>query len=259
MSRLIIQHSPPGTGRLCVLGAGNCNDLDLSRLARFYPEIHLIDLDGEALLAGTARQSIADLSNLHLHTGIDVTGVLETLSMCHPGQLNQENIDRAISQARGFVGLSFLGSFDTVVSTCLLTQIMDSVASLCCARRLPLGLLQALRLRHFRLLAELLSPGGTGILVTDFSSSDIVPELSEIPNKALSLLGDELIRHHLHFSGTNPRKIRALFETDPLLSSLVHQVQVTQPWLWNLTPNRCFIVCAVQFKEKRRQSAFSKK
>lgn len=252
LTRLIIQHSPPHMGRLCVLGAGNCNDLDLSHLFNFYSEIHLVDLDREALLAGTASQSMKGFPNLHLHTGIDVTGVLETLSKWLPGQLNQEKIDQATIQVQNFFGLPFLGVFDTVVSTCLLTQLMDSVSSLCRTERLPWTMTQALRARHLRLLAELLTPRGTGILVTDFSSSDIFPELSKSPNKPLCVQMEELIRRRLYFSGTNPYTIQAFLEKDPLTSSLVHQVQISQPWLWNLSTKRFFIVCAVNFQKKRQ-------
>ncbi|MFT5326875.1 MAG: hypothetical protein ACI8P0_004758, partial [Planctomycetaceae bacterium] len=31
------------TRRLCLLGAGNCNDVDLKRLAETFDEIHLVD------------------------------------------------------------------------------------------------------------------------------------------------------------------------------------------------------------------------
>ena len=36
--------------RICVLGAGNCNDLDLKWLSEVYGEVHLVDLDRTALL-----------------------------------------------------------------------------------------------------------------------------------------------------------------------------------------------------------------
>src|SRR6185295_19591792 len=49
-------HSP--AGRLCVLGAGNCNDLDLPALLGAYREVHLVDLDEEALNRGVARQGL---------------------------------------------------------------------------------------------------------------------------------------------------------------------------------------------------------
>ncbi|MFK7777794.1 MAG: hypothetical protein QM501_06680, partial [Gimesia sp.] len=34
--------------RLCILGAGNCNDLDLNQLSQVFKEIHLVDLDESA-------------------------------------------------------------------------------------------------------------------------------------------------------------------------------------------------------------------
>ena len=33
-----------GVAALCVLGAGNCNDLDLRRLSSLFDEVHLVDL-----------------------------------------------------------------------------------------------------------------------------------------------------------------------------------------------------------------------
>ena len=44
--------------RLCVLGAGNANDLDLNVLLHFYREMHLTDLDADALCRGVARQGL---------------------------------------------------------------------------------------------------------------------------------------------------------------------------------------------------------
>src|SRR4051812_28723246 len=40
-----------GDQQLCVLGAGNCNDIDLSRLAEQYRGICLADIDAESLNA----------------------------------------------------------------------------------------------------------------------------------------------------------------------------------------------------------------
>ena len=61
--------------------------------------------------------------------------------------------------------------FEVVASMCLLTQIIDSVVSITGPGAVPLELVGALRQRHLRLLAELLLPGGIGILVTDFALS----------------------------------------------------------------------------------------
>src|SRR4051794_41979245 len=47
----------PGTGGvLCLLGAGNCNDVDLEALAGAYAEIHLVDIDPAGLDRAPQRQ-----------------------------------------------------------------------------------------------------------------------------------------------------------------------------------------------------------
>src|SRR5690349_5752462 len=70
----------PGPSRLCVLGAGNCNDLDLAALLAVHREVHLVDLDAEALAHGVERQGRADNPAVRCHGGLDVTGVLNTLA-----------------------------------------------------------------------------------------------------------------------------------------------------------------------------------
>src|SRR5260370_33575372 len=59
-------------GRLCVLGAGNCNDLDLSSLAQQFSKIHLFDLDREALEGGGARQSFSQADRVVLRAPCDL-------------------------------------------------------------------------------------------------------------------------------------------------------------------------------------------
>src|SRR5687768_13376737 len=65
------------TGRsrptLCLLGAGNCNDLELPQLLKIYSEIHLVDADDHALAAGIERQIAGDQGALQLHAGIGVS------------------------------------------------------------------------------------------------------------------------------------------------------------------------------------------
>src|SRR5262245_38563272 len=66
--------------RLCVLGAGNTNDLDLTTLLSAHREVHLVDIDSESLARGVARQGVAKHPRLHLHGGVDVTATLGVLS-----------------------------------------------------------------------------------------------------------------------------------------------------------------------------------
>src|SRR6185437_4823832 len=69
-----------GRSRLCVLGAGNTNDLDLTALLTAHREVHLVDIDSQALALGVARQGVAKHPGLHLHGGVDVTAMLGVLS-----------------------------------------------------------------------------------------------------------------------------------------------------------------------------------
>jgi hypothetical protein len=71
-------------GRLCVLGAGNCNDLDLLPLLAVYREVHLVDLDSDSLAWGVERQGVADHPGVHLWGGVDVTGRLDVIATWSP-------------------------------------------------------------------------------------------------------------------------------------------------------------------------------
>ena len=53
IERLIVSALQSHRGRICVLGAGNCNDLDLEWLATVFSEVHLVDIDPAALAAGS--------------------------------------------------------------------------------------------------------------------------------------------------------------------------------------------------------------
>src|ERR1043166_2958493 len=59
-------NSPPGS-RLCVLGAGNCNDIDLRLLERGFAEIHLVDLDRDAIESGIARRQLTGSTRIFVH------------------------------------------------------------------------------------------------------------------------------------------------------------------------------------------------
>ncbi|MBT4865894.1 MAG: hypothetical protein HON53_12380, partial [Planctomycetaceae bacterium] len=56
VTELLVRSSRSDDGALCVLGAGNSNDLDLQKLLHTFSEIHLVDLDDEAISEGVNRQ-----------------------------------------------------------------------------------------------------------------------------------------------------------------------------------------------------------
>jgi len=68
-----LRHPYVPQGTLCILGAGNSNDLDLHRLLRRFDQIALVDVDSAALMRGVARQrSQAVAQRVHLHGDIDL-------------------------------------------------------------------------------------------------------------------------------------------------------------------------------------------
>ena len=166
---LICQPPQPASARLCILGAGNCNDLDLARFTGRFARVDLVDLDREAMAKGVQRQSPPAPGRISLHRGVDLTGILKTLATWERHRPGRESIAHCIREARAFAGLPFPGRFRVAASMCLLSQIIDSIVSVTGPKALPLELVGALRQRHLQLLAELLVPGGAGFLFTDFA------------------------------------------------------------------------------------------
>ena len=150
-----------GGGTLAVLGAGNSNDLDLARLAEAFREIHLVDLDGDALGRARARQRPDVAERLVLHGGVDLSGALGAL----PAYARTPPTEEALAALPGLAVARVLaalpGPFDAVVSTCCLGQdILHGCAVALGPGHAQLPALScALALAHVRALALLARPG----------------------------------------------------------------------------------------------------
>lgn len=241
---LICRPPQPPSARLCILGAGNCNDLDLTRFTGRFSQVHLVDLDRQAMAKGVQRQSPPAPGSISLHGGVDLTGILKTLATWKRYRPQRESIAHCIREARAFAGLPFPGRFQVAASMCLLSQIIDSIVSVTGPKALPLELVEALRQRHLRLLAELLAPGGVGFLVTDFilerGGARPTREASPEPQSA-GAPGDS-------FLGLNPRELCASVSDDAVLGNQVRHAGVSPSWLWRQNPRRTLRVCAISFQ-----------
>src|SRR6188508_2997568 len=122
--RLIGRYGLPG-GRLCVLGAGNSNDLDLGALARRFREVHLVDLDADGLARPVTRQGVANLPQVENHAPIDLTGLLDHLPELAP--IGPDRLEDLVDHVEASSPALRLRRFDLVVSTGLLTQIFSTV------------------------------------------------------------------------------------------------------------------------------------
>lgn len=234
------------TPRLCVLGAGNCNDLDLPQLLARFGEIHLVDLDGEALSAGVAAQHLDADSRVALHSGIDLTGLNARLShWSHDQPPPPSEIEALLATTASATPLPLKWPFETVASVCLLSQLLEAVnLTLGETHSQYLPLVQAVRARHLRQAVSLCRPGGQLVLVTDFVSSDTCPELATVAEAQLPALAEQLVLAQNFFTGLNPFLLRQLFASDPWLAPRITQPRLFPPWRWHF-PTRSYAVCAI--------------
>jgi hypothetical protein len=174
-------------GRVCVLGAGNCNDLNLTEIARKAAEIHLVDFDDVALDRAQARANAqmgdcsADAATLLTHRGVDLTG-LSSYLLGDDVSSAESIVERALEGPKIGIGQPF----DVVISAGLLTQLISLPVDALGEGNASLNsVIIAVRTAHLRLMRTLLECGGHGILVTDVVSSDTIPGLSEATHETL--------------------------------------------------------------------------
>lgn len=248
--RLIERHAPPANGRLCILGAGNCNDLDLSRLCAIFSETHLVDLDADGLRAAVSRQGVEATLSVQLHAPVDLTGALDQFSRWIDDPPDDADITQMLERLHAVNvpnGLP-IGYFDLVVSTTVLSQLIDSAR-----RSLPethpshVPVVLETRNAHLRLMARLLKPGGAGLLICDLTSSEAYPPLSTVPEHRLGEAMSYLISTHNFFTGVNPFAIHALFQTDPELAACSYQ-GLWHPWRWQISASREYLVYGLSFQ-----------
>lgn len=109
-----------GGKAIAVLGAGNCNDVDLEQLARDFAEVHLLDVDVEAL----SRVPSAN-SSLHTHEA-DLAGFLPHLASWRVSPPNAEALRALPDTAARDVAASVGQRFDVVLSSLVLSQIVHT-------------------------------------------------------------------------------------------------------------------------------------
>jgi hypothetical protein len=235
-------------GPAAVLGAGNCNDVDLPALTPRFGEVHLVDLDGEALRGAILRQPDEVRAGVVPHGDTDLSGILDLLAGWDRRVPSPAEIDAAVTAAASGVEIP-VGELGLCVSSCLLTQMILSIVERL-GERHPRGvdLVRALRTGHLRALARSLRRDGVGLIVSDMVSSDTVPGLQAVPARALRGRMEALARERNFFTGANPFVLAAVLKMQPEVAPLVRDVELCEPWLWQIAPRRCYLVFAVRFR-----------
>lgn len=222
--------------RIAILGAGNCNDLDLPALAEAFQEIHLFDIDGEALERARERQTVRVQRACHLHVH-DLTGVasfLEDWRKVPPEPL--------AAQIAGWSKLEFLlseaGEFDAVLSSCLLSQVAINLRDF-------FGLVPALNnallaaiTGHVMLAKSLTKRRGTLLVVSDCITSQFPIHQEARARGAMDAIF-HLAAQGAVFPGTHPSLI-----VDLLTGADFSAPELQRAWIWDLH-GQSYLVYAV--------------
>jgi hypothetical protein len=250
IERLLAPRDAAEKGRsLCVVGAGNCNDLDLKWLTQVFAEVHLVDIDREAIEGATRRQGVDGIT---LGAPLDLTGVAEVVSSWEVRPPADAEVVR-MARASDETPMPQLGRrFDVVLSPCVLTQLLNPLRrTLGRGHRLFDEALHAMRRRHLRLMSTLLSNGGRGVVLIDLISSEAYDELAHVPEEQLPALVDKFVDRRKSFVGLDPESILRAIDEDSMLREVAGDVRMSRPWLWHLSLRRSFVVYAVELTRRR--------
>jgi hypothetical protein len=238
---------PPGQ-TLAVLGAGNCNDLDLEALAARFREIHLIDLDEEAVRKARERQPDEVKARLVVHAPVDLSGAFDRLAAVKAKPATPAEQARLPAAAVQKILEAVPGPFDVVLSACMLSQLMHSCYVALGLQHPQLHVMaNALGLAHLRSLAALTAPGGTALLVTDTISSETYALEELWGDKPPLQLLEEIDKTDRVLTGTGPSYLKRILREDPEVGPLVTPPRLVEPWLWRFTEEMTFMVYALVF------------
>ncbi len=238
-----------GRPSLAIFGAGNGNDLNVERLLESFGRIHIFDLDQDALKRFQALHCQSKLSKevIQIENPIDLSGVNTELEQ-YPQSATDAHVETVANKARTASGVSIDRQFDVVASTCMLSQLLHSVLKSVGDQHPHKNFLMiALRDGHLKLMSRAIRPGGIGLLVTDFVSSDTLPALQEAKDDETVLaIARQAIDARNFFTGTLPWAIKDSLAT-MLLESADQPWAIHSPWKWLLGPKRSYLVTAIEF------------
>ena len=237
--------APVNGWRLCILGAGKCNDVDLERLAEVFSEIHLVDIDPPAVASAVARQSAEVRARLRLHVPVDLAGLTaKRLGKWQRKPPTRAELEQLETSTLAAVVARLPGPFDVVASACILTQLSFAVRQALGERSPALSAVRfSVMLTHLRSLLALTRVGGTSLFASDVVSSSTHPLLSELPADADlgGVLNEVSAAGNVYFAA-NPKLIRDALTYDAVMAEQVGALTQLPPWLWSGPLGRIYLV-----------------
>ena len=251
LTREIAERAPAsGDGRLCLLGAGNTNDVDVDALATRYREIHLVDIDPGAIARAVARVAETRRARIVPHVPVDASGLFDRLERWLVDPPKADALGGLVADAVARVVAALPGPFDVVVSCSLLTQrqlVLLQVIGDRHARFVELR--ETLNRAHVRTLGALLAPGGVALLVTDLTETAIYPPINHVAADAdLGKLMSDVIAAGSIIYIAHPGLLTTEMRRDPELKKTFAVHFPIGPWLWHNGPNQVLLVYAIEIR-----------
>jgi hypothetical protein len=203
--------------RLGILGAGNLNDFDLRVWIQHFRQIVLVDIDREAVERGLARQSLTHHERIVIVAPWDLT------------DSDDSNDDSARIPH---------GPFDVVVSSGLLSQLIEIIVLPQSDPQTQAANFLHLRRQHIRLLFNSLTPTGSILFVNDVVSSDTFSGLKHVPEASLGSFTKQLLEEGNFFIGNHPGVILNEIEQISRELQINAQFDFHPSWLWQIGPNK---------------------
>ena len=245
----ILALAPPSGGRVCLLGAGNANDLDLDQLAGRFEEVHLVDIDAAALARATGRQTPAVRGRLRSHAPVDLSGLYQQLATWN---VAPAPLPALVDAGAAAVLKQLPAGFDVVASCCVLSQMSWALEQLLTPDATTLTLLQQALLRiHLRTLLALVQPAGAALLVADQVSTAAYP-LDELPpDEDLAALAARLASARITYPVCNPELVRQMLHRDPQLAAGTQPLELGDPWLWDGPKQQSYLVLPIVLRRRQ--------
>lgn len=250
ITRLLLDSRHNGDGSLTVLGAGNCNDLDLTRLAESFRRVSLVDVDRPSVEDGVTRQGhVAGSSAFPIHE-TDLSGLFTELAALDNPEPTDDELRKLADHAAAAQPDGLPEAASVVISTGLITQLVEATIKAVGETQFAeqdsaaVRLLQAVRRRHLRLLSELTQPGGTAILVTEVVSSDTAPGICDTPVADLPNVLSGCLAAGNFFTGLHPGILHSELTSEEFGPGF-ESVRATPPWLWHFTARTYAVVAFV--------------
>jgi hypothetical protein len=222
----LVEELPPGDG-ICILGAGSCDEIDLSALLVRFTTVHLVDSDTEALARAETKVPEAERGRV-LRTEIELTGLLDEIPSWSE---NEQSFQDLVEGAPARVARKIDRTFDVVLSNGVMRRLCAPLEK---ARTSidPVTLSRAVARIHFRTLALLTRPLGRAVIVNDavYGAERSSPARPPTPPAwdTLDRAAVQAIQGGAPLS--NPEYLLAALQ-EPLLAELFERPTLTAPWL----------------------------